>query len=191
MTVPPLIRIFFAIDPPGSVKEQIGRYISSLKKASKAHAIRWSRVDHLHITLQFLPEVQEVHLERLVNAVRANLQKATALTLSFTKPYLFPSPYRPRVIALDVAPEAALLHLANVIGQGIEVAHYAVEQRPFHAHLTLGRIKHPEHFDSHFLSAIKQDIEEQFAIDEIVLFRSDPKPEGSQYTVLERMGLTK
>ena len=43
MTLPSVIRIFFAIDLPPTAKEKIGNFIGVLKKSSRSHAIHASR----------------------------------------------------------------------------------------------------------------------------------------------------
>lgn len=190
MTLPPIVRIFFAIDLPGSAKEMLAKYIGSLKKRSKSHDIRWSRPENLHITLQFLAEVQSKHLATMIENVRLSLEKAIVnaeLTLGSLQ--LFPSPYRPRVIVLDIAPQQPLASLAGLIGEGIQASGYEIEQRPFRAHLTLGRIKHAQDVDLHFLAEFKAPPMEQISVNEVVLFRSEPQQNGSRYSILEKIYL--
>ncbi len=190
MTFPPVIRIFFAIDLPLSTKEELGRYISMLKKKSKSHSIRWTKPENLHITLQFLAEVQTPHLEQLVQHVRSQMTgviKKSTLTLG--EVHLFPSPYRPRVIVLEVTPQEDLANLAEIIGRGIKETHYEIETRPFRGHLTLGRIKQPQEVSLGFLSECTLPTFEKINMHEVILFRSEPQPEGSKYTVMEKIGL--
>jgi 2'-5' RNA ligase len=168
MTLPSVVRVFFAIDLPPAVKEKIGSYICSLKKKSKSHSIRWSRPENLHVTLQFLAEVNSEHLPTLIQSVSKRMEGALKhSTLTFGAVHLFPNPYRPRVIVLDITPQESLATMSSIIGEGIKAAHYEIEKRPFRAHLTL------DHVD----------------INEVVLFRSDPQPEGSRYTPLMRLPL--
>lgn len=186
MTLPAVIRIFFAIDLPPFAKEKIGGFIVALKKKAKSNAIRWSKPDNLHITLQFLAEVRSEHLPRLIDSVRTEMKGiATSKRITFGSLHVFPNPYRPRVIVLDITPQEALAELSAIIGQGITKADYAIENRPFKAHLTLGRIKNPQHIDLSFLSQPPALIVDPLDVQEVVLFRSEPQPEGSTYTVIE------
>jgi RNA 2',3'-cyclic 3'-phosphodiesterase len=190
MTLPPVIRIFFAIDLPPIAKEKLGRYISMLKKKSRSNSIRWTKPDNLHITLQFLAEVHAEHLPALIDAVRVEMAGAIKrCTLTWGTIHLFPSPYRPRVIVLEMAPQDHLAKLSELIGRGIKASHYEIDTRPFRAHLTLGRIKQPQDIHLSFLSEAGLPDVENIDINEVVLFRSEPLPEGSKYTVMERMGL--
>lgn len=190
MTLPAVIRIFFAIDLPALTKEKIGSFIVALKKKSKSNAIRWSRPENLHITLQFLAEVRSEHVSLLTDKVRAELagwSKHPVLTLGALQ--LFPNPYRPRVIVLDIAPQDELVELSKTVGKGIQSAQYEIENRPFRAHLTLGRIKYPQNIDLSFISEFPPQRAEQIVVNEVVLFRSEPQPEGSVYTILEKINL--
>lgn len=191
MTLPSIVRVFFAIELPASIKTQLGSFIHLLKKKSKSHAVRWTNPDNLHITLQFLAEVSSVHLPQLVENVQHKIAgQVKKPLLMFGEPRLFPNPFRPRVIVLDVSPQAELGTLAGLIGEGIKLAQYDIDTRPFRAHLTLGRIKQPHGLNLRFLSEFTAPDIEAILIEEVVLFRSEPQPEGSRYTVIERLGLT-
>src|SRR3990167_5260195 len=97
---------FFAIDLPAEIKEKLGQFISKVKKKSKTHAIRWTKPENLHITLQFLPEVRAEHLTTLTVNVRTALKGMLKnSTFNFGSLHLFPNPYRPRVIVLDILPQ--------------------------------------------------------------------------------------
>ena len=190
MTLPPVIRIFFAVELSLDIKQKLAGLITILKKKSKTNAIRWTMPENLHITLQFLKEVHSEHLEQLIQNVRHQLQgniKAFKFVLNGLE--LFPSPYRPRVIVLKVASHEHLTYLAERIGRGILTTHYEIDDRPFQAHLTLGRMKHPTEINVNFLTECKPPIIEAIEMKEVVLFRSEPQPEGSKYRVLERISL--
>ncbi|MBX3708490.1 MAG: RNA 2',3'-cyclic phosphodiesterase [Gammaproteobacteria bacterium] len=190
MTLPPVIRVFFAIDLSESIKEKLGSFISILKKKSRSYGIRWAKPENLHITLQFLPEVKMEHLPVLNEKVRAEINEAAKISnLALGSLHLFPSPYRPRVIVLDIIPQDELVILSGRIGEGIKAANYEIENRPFRAHLTLGRIKQPQEMNLSFLSECKAPEVEKIDVSEIVLFRSEPQPEGSKYTVMEKITL--
>ncbi len=73
MILPPVVRVFFAIDISENIKEKLAVYIDSLKKLSKSNQIRWSRPENLHITLQFLAEVQGEHIDAMIAHVQAEL----------------------------------------------------------------------------------------------------------------------
>lgn len=192
MTLPPVIRIFFAIDLSESVKERIAGLIATLKKASKTNSIRWSKPENLHITLQFLAEIQSEHVPVLLQNVQSRIEKAIQpIHFNIGTLHLFPNPYRPRVIVLDVLQQESLQQLSALIGDAITATHYTIEDRPFRAHMTLGRIKQPQGMSLNFLEDCALPAFEAVDVHEVVLFRSEPQPEGSKYSVLEKITLAK
>lgn len=190
MTFPSVIRIFFAVDLPPATKDRLREFITALKRQSKTNVIRWSKPENLHITLQFLAEVKSEDVVALIQNVKKEISTYHEQTpLRLGRLALFPDPYRPRVIVLDVAPQGALLALSQAIGRGIQNTRYAIEDRPYRAHLTLGRIKHPQGVNLSFISQAELPDVPQIELNEVVLFRSIPQPEGSVYAAVERMPL--
>lgn len=190
MTLPPVIRLFFAMDLPPPVKELIGQRIADLKKRARTHAIRWTKPENLHITLQFLAEVQSEHIPLLIkNVGEAVAGGKETVSFNIGRTQLFPTPYRPRVIVLEVKPQEELSWLAEVIGKGVVASQYEIERRPYRAHLSIGRIKHTHGVDLSFLSEQGSIDLPEITLNEFALFRSEPQPEGSHYTVLERIAL--
>ncbi len=76
-----------------------------------------------------------------------------------------------------------------MIGQGIESAGYKVETRPFRGHMTLGRFKTSQKNVLNFLSDAQAPDLGKIEISEVVLFQSEPHPEGSRYIPLHRIAL--
>lgn len=190
MTLPPVIRIFFALDLARDAKEQITAFIVCLKKQAKTHAIRWTKPENLHITLQFLAEVHTEDLPNLITNVRLAVQgRPLRATVKLGAIRLFPNPYRPRVIVFDIAPQDKLAALAELIGEGIKGTQYPIDSRPFRGHLTIGRIKQPQEVNLSFLTSIEVPTVPAIALNEIVLFRSEPQTDGSKYTIMENIKL--
>lgn len=189
MSLPPVVRVFFAIDLPEEIKQQVGNYISSLKKKSKSNSIRWSKPENLHITLQFMGSVDSNDLSEIIERVRDKISGVFKnIPIQLGALQLFPNPFKARVIVFDVLPQDVLTELSEEIGQGIEAAGYETEDRRFRAHMTLGRIKH-QSVKLKFLEEVDLLDIDPITIDEVVLFRSEPTPTGSQYLPLERIGL--
>jgi 2'-5' RNA ligase len=87
----------------------------------------------------------------------------------------------------DSAEHLALLHMA--VNEALEQLGYEPDRRPFHPHLTLGRVrrKTPRSEARRIGELITQTevaLVSEETFDEIVLFRSDLKPTGAVYTRL-------
>lgn len=188
MILPPVVRVFFAVDIPEPVKAKISQYIEQLRKLSKSHQIRWSRPENLHITLQFLAEVQGDDVDKLITHVsRALVGIMPKIALSLKGLHVFPDPHRPRVLVIDVAPQDELAKLSQLIGQGVVDAGYEIEKRAYRAHITIGRLKTAQKSALNFLVDVPAVPAIKFDNEEVVLFQSEPHPDGSHYIPLHRI----
>src|SRR3990167_9113037 len=101
MILPPVVRVFFAIDFSDNIKTRLAAYIESLKRISKTKHIRWTRPENLHITLQFLAEVNGGHIDTMIKNVKAELAVAIQpFQISLRSIHLYPDPHRPRVLVV-------------------------------------------------------------------------------------------
>jgi 2'-5' RNA ligase len=190
MILPPVVRVFFAIDLPDNTKEMLAEYIESLKLLSKSSHIRWSRTENLHITLQFLAEVNSEHIDQMIALVEAELlAEIKHFKISLRELHLYPDPYRPRVLVVDIAPQAALASLSAKIGAGIQKAGLEIEARQFRGHMTIGRFKTVQKSAVNFLAKADAPDVGDIEINEVVLFQSVPHSDGSHYIPLRRIPL--
>ena len=190
MTLPPVMRAFFAIELPIAVKQEINRWVNTLKPKAPVDAIRWVQPEHLHITLQFLPALRSVDLPILVEQACQALQASPPLECYADKLMLLPNPHHPHVIALAIMPQEALALIAQALGDVMVACHYPLEKRLFRAHLTVARI-HQSRVDLDFLQQAPVPAAAALTVKEVVLFRSEPGEHGSCYTRLATIPLAK
>lgn len=182
------LRLFFAIDLTEEVSRSLENIVGQLQMKYKKHSMRWSKPRNLHITLQFLEAVKPEDLEILVLNVRSAMKSFKSFDLQLQELELFPTRYRPRIISMNMDQHEILTELAKNIGQGIVTTGYEIETRPFRGHLTLARLNRIER--NFILADINLPEIEKIPVREIVLYKSEPTREGSNYTVLERIYLT-
>lgn len=184
----PLIRAFFAIDLPENVQEKIYHVMGDLQKKLPTNLVKWTRPQHLHITLQFMPEVEWDEIQALVGNVRVELAQAKSFVIELDSLALFPTPNQPHLIALQSKSQEQLANLASLIGKGIVATDYPIEDRPFRSHVTLGRFPR-EHLKSVSLDGVTLPIIEKIKVNEVVFFQSEPSNEGSDYIPLMHVKL--
>jgi RNA 2',3'-cyclic 3'-phosphodiesterase len=189
MSLPPVIRVFFAVQVPDEIKQQIAAFSLRLREKIQSKVIRWSKIENLHITLQFLAKANSQDLPQLIDCVWQKIQAVPAFNLQLGDIQLFPHPFRPRVIVLMVLPHEPLATLAGLVAQGLESAHYTLIDKPFRGHLTLGRIKVHDKINLNFITQLKPIVVPPIRVSNVVLFRSEPQPEGSIYTILHKLPL--
>jgi 2'-5' RNA ligase len=147
--------------------------------------VRWVRPEALHVTLRFLGEIDAIATAPLAHRAAQELATLCPFALRLGPAELFPSPRRPRVVALGLEPTAPLVELAAAIERAVIAEGFPPEERPFRAHLTLGRVK-GRSFPS--VAALAPPAAE-LKVEQAVLFRSELSPGGSRYTPLERVPL--
>ncbi|MCJ7792630.1 MAG: RNA 2',3'-cyclic phosphodiesterase [Candidatus Marinimicrobia bacterium] len=179
------MRIFLALELPEEIKKEIEKLQKKLRKAG-AKAI-WVKPEIVHLTLTFLGSVTHNQLEiihKILDEIRLR-----PLRLELGSLGCFPNPERARIIFIDLQGDLKELHyLANLIRQNLKKEAIQFDDKPFVAHVTLGRIKKRQNL-SHVLKGVKPKRIE-FLAREITLNQSELSSSGPQYTKLKTIHLT-
>jgi 2'-5' RNA ligase len=148
--------------------------------------VRWVRPETFHVTLRFLGDVEVSRIAALARQVVERTAEIRPFALRLGGARAFPSPRRPRVVVLDLAPAAPLEALAAAVEGGVVAAGFEPESRPFRPHLTLGRVRGA---GERLPRELPSPDGAEFDVTEAVLFRSELRPGGALHTPLERFSL--
>ncbi len=184
------IRTFIALELPPAVIALLHNVQQDLKRL-KIRA-RWVRPENIHLTLKFLGNVSPDRIDRIGAAMTAATAEFSPVTLAIRGIGVFPGIKRPRVIWVGLGGDIrSLLALHSRLEQELAEAEFPRDKRSFKAHLTLGRIK-----QSAGPAAIRQMItdfaalgSDDFACDQVILFKSDLKSTGAVYSKLKQTNL--
>ncbi|MEN8182611.1 MAG: RNA 2',3'-cyclic phosphodiesterase [Myxococcota bacterium] len=176
------IRAFLAVDLDERSRRAAARVAEALEGAE---GVRFLRPESYHVTLRFLGNLERERVAALASGVAAVLSKAAPFSLRLGGVRLFPGPRRPRALVLDLAPEAPLLDLAELVEAAVVQAGFPPEDRPFRPHLTLGRFLHRGPGALAPVAPADADL----PVDRVVLFESRLSRQGARYLPLERMAL--
>jgi 2'-5' RNA ligase len=179
------IRAFLAVDLGDETRAAAADVVRRLRGRAGAERVRFVRAENLHVTLRFLGDVDPGRTGEIAARVRAEISAIAPFELRLGALHAFPSERRARVVALALEPEAPLATLAAAAERGVVAAGLPPEARAFNGHLTLGRIQGGRFPDAVGLTPAPAPM----TVREIVLYRSQLGPGGSQYTPLERMPL--
>ncbi len=132
-------RLFVALPVSGAAREELAAVIAGLQ--DRGWPVRWARPDGLHLTLKYLGEVPAEREPEIVRALAPAVRGMTALPLAAREIGGFPTLERARVLWCGYDAEPALELLVDRVERALEALGFAVEGRPFRAHVTLGRLR--------------------------------------------------
>ncbi|MDY0039011.1 MAG: RNA 2',3'-cyclic phosphodiesterase [Desulforhabdus sp.] len=182
-----MLRTFIAIDVPTPVKSELDRLEKELKRSGAD--VSWVSPERVHLTLKFLGNVAEESIAEIKQALQQVAASSAPFRLQPASCGAFPSLKRMRVVWAGLrGDDGALRTLQKRVEAALVPLGFQPEERPFRAHLTLGRVKGRRHLNllQEALLA-RQDFQaEAFDVTELVLYKSDLRSGGSLYTPLIR-----
>ncbi len=192
-----VVRAFFAIEIPPSIRTLIEDQIEILKDHLPPGMIRWVRPEGIHLTLKFLGDVEPEILDEVNVVMQRTASGCDPFLLRIGRLGCFPNLRRPRILWVGVEERSgALSQLHSALERELEPIGFEREGRPFHPHLTLGRMKRragsaEAERISEALASMKEEPLGEVEVKELHLMRSDLKPTGAVYTKLSVVKLGK
>jgi RNA 2',3'-cyclic 3'-phosphodiesterase len=185
------IRTFIAVEIEAGTRQKVAALQRTLSQ--KADGIKWVAPESLHVTLVFLGEVDDrdlIGIHRILGKVAA---VESPFLMSFQGLSAFPNPRRPKVLwsaANEGHDELLRLHAA-LEAPLLDLGGYRQEERAFTPHLTLGRTSTDEESATVALEIPKHATwtSGQTSVEELVLYASELRRNGPEYTVLARAPL--
>jgi RNA 2',3'-cyclic 3'-phosphodiesterase len=185
------MRTFIAVPLPPQCREILDLLQHHLRPARAD--VRWVAVASIHLTLKFLGEIGPKVLPILVERLGASAATEPAFSLRLHGLGGFPNLHNPRVVWCGIEGDAGrLMALQERVENVCSELGLARETRPFHPHLTLGRVNGKRNLHN-LLDYIKigPDVECAFAVDHFNVYRSTLAPRGAIYDILAKVPLRK
>jgi 2'-5' RNA ligase len=185
-----LIRSFLAIEIPREIQKKIEEVQEDLKSS---HAdVRWVSPEKIHLTLKFFGNIEELKIEPIVRSIEGPIQTTPPFFLKVRGVGAFPHLKNPRIIWMGLVDEKEILnHFQKQLEEEFEKIGFGSEERAFHPHLTLGRMRSSRGREE-LIGRMEKHKEEEFGdfqIERVFLFKSDLKPTGPIYTPLRELRL--
>jgi 2'-5' RNA ligase len=135
------MRLFIAVDLPDEARQAIAvrqkLWAGPLSKSKDA--LKLVEPSRMHLTLLFIGEAREARVPAMVESMNAPASMAP-FDVMFGGVGVFPPRGAPRVLWIGVTDGAAHLErLQHEIAERVRAVGIALDDRPFHPHLTLGR----------------------------------------------------
>uniref|UniRef100_A0A7V3RHU9 RNA 2',3'-cyclic phosphodiesterase n=1 Tax=candidate division WOR-3 bacterium TaxID=2052148 RepID=A0A7V3RHU9_UNCW3 len=179
------MRTFIGIEIPERQRKVIYEFWK--EERSKNLPIKWVEFENLHITLKFLGEVDEKRMNEIIPALSSISKKTKGFLCQLENFGCFPGIRNPRVLWMGVSQgEREIINLAIELDDALSKYGFKKEEKKFHPHLTLGRIRAPFKIDEIIDKNLKT---ESFRVNDFVLFKSTLLPSGPIYERLKTFDL--
>jgi len=183
-----MIRTFLAFELPFEIRQKIILFRDSIKNYS-SHKVKWGEDANLHITLQFIGDINENDISDLSEIFKNLYNSIGELKFRFEKQELVPGK-NPRIIWLKFETDSKTIYkTSNKLRTALLEKGYKVDKKPLRFHVTLGRIKKELDFDE-INSFLHTNFElPDFTAGEVTLFKSTLTPKGPIYKIIEKYKL--
>ena len=185
-----MLRSFLAVELPKPILKKVEEVQADLK--SSPIDVKWVHSEQIHLTLKFFGNIEESKIEPIIKSVEGLSQTTSPFPLAVQGMGVFPHLKNPRVIWIGlIDTKEILIPFQKGLEEQFEKIGFQAENRSFHPHLTLGRMKSgrgKEELASRIEKYREVELGE-FQVEEVVLYKSDLRPTGSIYTALREIKL--
>ncbi|MBN1946758.1 MAG: RNA 2',3'-cyclic phosphodiesterase [Bradymonadales bacterium] len=189
------MRMFIAFDLAIKVVEKLLLVQEDLHRPVSAAGAtpRWTEASNIHLTLKFLGEMEQNQIVSVSQVVRDVAGRHPIFEMETYGIGCFPGPRQPRIIWAGTTRGAdETLAMQQDIEDGLAAVGIPREDRPFHPHVTIGRLKTRKGRVD--LTTILEPYREMpfgpSQVKDMALFQSILSPKGAIYKVIERFPLT-
>jgi len=178
------MRAFIALQISDEMKCELSRIQQELKKVSDG--ISWTGEDSMHLTLKFLGDINDEQVLEIKEILDGISSVTSPFETSLFKVGAFPDLNRIRVLWVGMDKACAEIEkIAAALEEELGKIGFFKEDRPFSAHLTLGRVRSAKNKEK--LKEIVSSVEvapNACLIDHITLYQSTLTPKGPVYSPL-------
>jgi RNA 2',3'-cyclic 3'-phosphodiesterase len=182
-------RGFVAVLLPDALREAAAQVAAPLRGLGD---VKWVAAENYHLTLKFLGQVPVAVAPGLGRSLQHAAAHLEPFRLELAGLGAFPTLGRPQTIWIGAGDgREALERLASAVEAACSEQGFKREERPFHAHLTLGRVNSPVGRDvlaARLRSGAVGSLG-AFAVESVHLMRSRLLPRGPIYSVEETFSL--
>jgi len=179
------MRTFIALDLDPEVKRSISDFQRKLRRLAPP-SVSWTKENGMHLTLKFLGEIDDSRADRCREKLSPIVGSTPAFDLSIRGTGTFPPGRHPRILWVGIQAPPDLARLQTLVEGAAEELGIPREERPFHPHLTLGRVRSPGGLQA-VLAELEKARERDFGrmtVRTLVLYQSVLRPTGAEYSPL-------
>lgn len=172
-------RVFVAVPLPSELRAALADELAGLPIPG-----RLVPAENWHLTTRFLGNVDITTFERFLSRLDVGAESPFRLRLG--RIGAFPNPRKATVVWIGVEEGSMeLMRLAEIAEEAAQAAGLEPEDRPFHPHLTISRVRPP----SNVARLIDHKVDLTWRCDRVVVYRSHLGRGGARYEPLESIRL--
>lgn len=183
------IRTFIAFDTPEEIRGEILKLQDRLRSSDAD--VRWESSGKFHVTIKFLGDVRDSHMAGVLSRIAGAVKGRPPFAVTYQRLGAFPDRKRPRVIWLGCEnTDGTLLAMKEALDRELQPLGFEIEERRFHPHVTLGRVKSPRRLNN--LTPMLESLTfepRNGTVDTVSVMRSVLNPQGAQYSILQSLHL--
>ncbi|MCP4667283.1 MAG: RNA 2',3'-cyclic phosphodiesterase [Deltaproteobacteria bacterium] len=181
------IRSFLAFELPPEIKSIVSHASQDMSRFPID--VRWVKVNNIHLTMVFMGNIHPENLKGIGENVERVCHRYGPFDISLKGAGVFANRRNPRVlwVGLKGALER-MSHFKGALHKHLRPFGVKVEKRSFRPHLTLGRFPkgaRPGPALDELLTKYEDLGSPVCSLGQLVMFRSDLKPGGAEYTNLK------
>ncbi len=179
------MRLFFGVGLPSGVKKEVNAFC--LKIREKLPKMKWVEEENLHITMRFLGDVDSTKIGLLTQISEETSRELKKFPVTLGNLGAFPSPAKARVFWWGLREgEKECTELFNILETQLVKNGFEAEDKTFHPHITLARLKFPALLP---LERLTTRDTLSFTASSFELYESTLTPKGPIYKIIERFNL--
>lgn len=184
-TVSERTRCFVAFTLPEDLVRALGDVQRALRGELSGAEVRWVAVGHLHLTVRFFGDLEEVGIESARQVLRQVGTGLSAIEVQMSEVSAFPLPARPQVIWVGLESRGnALLRTVTQIDSALQGAGFPPPDKPWKSHVTLGRARGRPPRVARGWEGRPRLVRQVFRLTTLTLMKSELRSEGPRYTPL-------
>lgn len=179
------IRTFIAIELNEEMRSELSSLQSVLKKSEAD--VKWVGPELIHLTLKFLGNIDDGKVKETQNILSDIVKNFKPFFLSLRDIGAFPKLSYPKVIWVGVDEgKTKVSKLAKELEDRLEKIGISKEEKEFHPHITLGRVKSPKNRENlkNIIETTKFEPKSRIDVNRLTLFKSQLTPQGPIHTPL-------
>lgn len=162
-----------------------------LMEALREERISWTNPGQYHVTLRFIGDTKLSEVSLIKDALQNEVSVPLRTYLETNGLASFGPRKRPRVIWVGFKDNNFIDSLKLEVDRVLEKCGITINDQPFRAHLTLGRIRSLDKLQNYYstIDEMAPEFNSAVAFDRLVFFRSILSPRGPEYHSLKEIQL--